>query len=145
MGPLSPPHGKGLTVEGRPVVNVTLAINYALGGVAPWGYHALNLAIHILAALTLFGIARRMLLQPALSARFGAEATSLALVIAVIWTVHPLQTEAVTYVAQRAESLVDLFYLLTLYCFIRGVDSGKPVPWYSLSVTACLLGWRARK
>jgi hypothetical protein len=46
----------------------------------------------------------------------------LALAIAVIWTVHPVQTEAVTYISQRAESLMGLFYLLTLYCFIRGVE-----------------------
>ncbi len=46
--------------------------------------------------------------------------------MAVIWVVHPLQTEAVTYISQRAESLMGLFYLLTLYCFVRGVDeTGK--------------------
>ena len=136
--PQSP--AKGLTVEGRPVVNFTLAINYALGGLAPWGYHALNLAIHILAGLTLFGIVRRTLLRPTLSGRFGAEATPLALAIALIWTVHPLQTEAVTYVVQRAESLMGLFYLLTVYCFIRGVESARHWRWYALSLTACLLG-----
>ncbi|MGO9244110.1 MAG: tetratricopeptide repeat protein [Verrucomicrobiia bacterium] len=137
---LSPPHGRGSTVEGRPVLNFTFAVNYALGGTTPWGYHVVNLAIHILAGLTLYGIARRTLVQPTLGKRFAAEATSLALAIAVIWTVHPLQTEAVTYVAQRAESLMGLFYLLTLYCFLRGVESRQPGRWYALSVTACLLG-----
>ncbi|MGO9244476.1 MAG: tetratricopeptide repeat protein [Verrucomicrobiia bacterium] len=139
-GPLLPPHEGGSTVEGRPVLNFSLALNYAVGGVTPWGYHALNLAIHILAGLTLFGITRRTLLRPALCGRFGAEATSLALAVAGIWTVHPLQTEAVTYVAQRAESLMGLLYLLTLYGFIRGVESLKSGWWYALSVTACLLG-----
>lgn len=142
---LLPPHRTGLPVEGRPVVNFTLAVNYALGGVTPWGYHALNLAIHILAGLTLFGIARRTLLRPAMSGRFGAEATSLALAIALLWTVHPLQTEAVTYVVQRAESLMGLFYLLTMYCFIRGVESRWPGRWYALSVAACLLGMGSRE
>jgi tetratricopeptide (TPR) repeat protein len=139
----SPPIG--LTVEGRPVISFTLAINYALGGVMPWGYHALNLAIHILAGLTLFGIARRTLLRPTMSERFGAEATPLALAIALIWTVHPLQTEAVTYVVQRAESLMGLFYLLTLYCFIRGVESRRPWRWYAISLTACLLGMGSKE
>jgi tetratricopeptide (TPR) repeat protein len=137
---LSPPHGRGLTVEGRPALNFSFALNYAVSGVRPWGYHALNLAIHILAGLTLLGIARRTLLRPALSGRFGAESTLLALAIAVIWTLHPLQTEAVTYVAQRAESLMGFFYLLTMYCFIRGVESPKPGRWYALSVGSCLLG-----
>ena len=43
--------------------------------------------------------------------------------MALLWTLHPLQTEAVTYVVQRAESLMGLLYLLTLYCFIRGTES----------------------
>ena len=59
---LSPPEAKGFTVTGRPLVNLSLAINYALGGNAPWGYHAFNLVIHILAGLALFGIVRRTLL-----------------------------------------------------------------------------------
>jgi protein O-mannosyl-transferase len=115
---LSPPALAG--VGGRPVVNLSLAINYAFDGTEVWGYHALNLAIHILAGLTLFGIVRRTLLQPMLRGRFGAVADGLAMATAVIWVVHPLQTEAVTYLSQRAESLMGLFYLLTLYCFIRG-------------------------
>ncbi len=56
--PLSPPRN-GETVSGRPLLNLTFAINYAVGRLDPWGYHAVNLAIHILAALTLFGIPRR--------------------------------------------------------------------------------------
>ncbi|UCG88526.1 MAG: hypothetical protein JSW71_08295, partial [Gemmatimonadota bacterium] len=43
----------------RPVVAVSLAVNYALGGLNVWSYHAFNLAVHILAGLTLFGIVRR--------------------------------------------------------------------------------------
>jgi tetratricopeptide (TPR) repeat protein len=144
-GPLSPPHGTGWTVDGRPVVNLTLAINYAVGGVTPWGYHALNLAIHILAGLTLFGVMSRTLLSPVLRGRFDAVAMRLALTVAVLWTVHPLQTEAVTYVVQRCESLMGLFYLLTLYCFIRGAESATPGRWYALSVAACLLGMGSKE
>src|SRR5580700_4336815 len=98
-------------VNARPVVNFSLAVNYALGGFHVWGYHALNLAVHILAGLTLLGVVRRTLLQPVLCERFGAVANGLALAVAIIWTVHPLQTESVTYVIQRAESIMGLFYL----------------------------------
>jgi Flp pilus assembly protein TadD len=142
---LSARHGNESTVEGRPVLNLTFAINYAFGGTAPWGYHVVNLAIHILAALTLFGVARRTLRQPVIAKRFEADATSLALAIAVIWMVHPLATEGVTYIVQRAESLMGLFYLLTLYGFIRGVESRRPGWWYALSVTACLLGMATKE
>jgi protein O-mannosyl-transferase len=107
-------------VGGRPVVSLTLAVNYALGGTNVWGYHAVNLAIHILAAWTLLGIVRRTLLLPRLRERFGSAALPLALVAALVWALHPLQTESVTYVVQRTEALAALFYLLTLYCFLRG-------------------------
>ena len=119
---LSPPREGGQTVGGRPVVNLSLAVNYALGGTEVRGYHVFNLGVHALGALLLFGVARRTLLQPALRERFGPAATPLALAVAGLWAVHPLQTESVTYTIQRAESLMGLWYLLTLYGFIRGID-----------------------
>jgi tetratricopeptide (TPR) repeat protein len=127
-------------VGGRPVVNLSLALNYALGGTDVWGYHAVNLAVHVLAGLTLYGIVRRTLARPGLRERFGAAAEWLALTVALIWTVHPLQTEAVTYISQRCESLTGLFYLLSLYGFIRGAESRRSVGWFTLSVAACWLG-----
>ena len=126
-------------------MNFSLAVNYALGGYDVWGYHALNLAIHILAGLTLYGIVRRTLLSPLLRERFGASAVRLALAVAVLWTVHPLQTEAVTYISERCESLMGLFYLLTLYCFIRGTDAPRSSWWFVLSVAACLLGMASKE
>ncbi len=132
----------GLTVSGRPVLQVSLALNHALGGDGVWGYHAVNLAIHLLAGLVLFGLARRTI------ARGGAtagRATALAFAIALLWTVHPLQTEAVTYIVQRAESLMGLFYLLTLYGFVRGVESGRSLGWFLLSFAACLLGMATKE
>jgi protein O-mannosyl-transferase len=128
------------TTGGRPLLNLTFALNYAMGGMNVWGYHAVNLLIHALAGLVLFGIVRRTLSRPPLAGRFGAEAVPLALAVAVIWIVHPLQTEAVTYISQRAESLMGLFYLLTLYIFIRSAESLAPARWQILSVLACLLG-----
>src|SRR6185312_4252239 len=100
----------GTTVGGRPFLNLSLALNQAFGGTNPWGYHALNLAIHVLAGLTLFGLVRRTL-------EAGRKGSALlpAFAAALLWTVHPLQTEAVTYIVQRAESAMGLFYLLTLY------------------------------
>jgi tetratricopeptide (TPR) repeat protein len=133
---LSPPTNVG--VGGRPLLNLTFALNYALGGMDVRGYHAFNLLIHALAGLTLFGIVRRTLREHSTfniqrptsksnnrifqGQSFRDDATLLALAMAVIWVVHPLQTEAVTYISQRAESLMGLFYLLTLYCFVRSTD-----------------------
>ena len=76
----------------RPVLNLTLAVNYAVGGLHVWGYHAVNLAIHLLAALVLFGVVRRTLLTDRLRARYQRYAPWLALAVALLWVVHPLQT-----------------------------------------------------
>jgi tetratricopeptide (TPR) repeat protein len=122
-------------------VNLTLALNYALGGTDPRGYHAFNLAVHALAALTLFGLARRTLRRT----RYAPEALPLALAVSLLWAVHPLLTESVTYVVQRAESLMGFFYLLTLYGFIRSVESAAPVRWQIFTVVACLLGMATKE
>jgi tetratricopeptide (TPR) repeat protein len=128
------------TVSGRPVLSLSLAVNYQISGEDVWSYHALNLIIHILAALVLFGIIRRTLLSERLRERFGKSSTPLAFICAVIWVVHPLQTESVTYVIQRAESLMGLFYLLTLYCAIRGFASSRGRWWYMAAAFACASG-----
>jgi protein O-mannosyl-transferase len=131
---------KELLARGRPVINLTLAVNHALGGMNVWGYHAVNLALHVFAAWTLFGVVRRTLILPRLHVRFGSVATPLALGVALLWMIHPLQTESVTYIIQRTEVLVGLFYLLSLYCVIRGATSTKPTLWYVVAAIACLLG-----
>jgi protein O-mannosyl-transferase len=142
------PPGDGVTVSGRPLLNLSLAVNYAIGGEDVWSYHALNLGIHFLAAGALFGIVRRTLGRPILRQRFGGAQLPLAAAVAVIWLLHPLQTESVTYVIQRAESLAGLFCLLTLYAFIRSAENFSPraaLAWRSVSWLACLLGMATKE
>ena len=129
----------------RPLVCLTLALNYALGGLEPWSYHVVNLAIHACAALVLFGIVRRTLQGPRLRERFGTPANGLAAAIAILWAVHPMQTESVTYVIQRMESLMGLFLLLTLYCVIRGHDSPRRLWWFAGAVACCALGMATKE
>jgi len=143
LGVLFPPAGS--PVCGRPVVSLSLALNHAAGGDNPWGYHLANAAIHVFAALALFGIARRTLsFRPAAFPR-ERDRVLLAFAVALLWAVHPLQTESVTYVSQRAESLMGLLYLLTLYCFIRGAQAPGPSAWHPVSVLACLLGMATKE
>jgi tetratricopeptide (TPR) repeat protein len=132
-----PPEHPG---AGRPIPNLTLAINYALNDLRPWGYHAVNLALHLLAGLALFGVARRTLCMPALRDRFGTRAAPLAFWLTLLWMVHPLQTESVTYITQRTELLMGLFYLLTLYCGIRAWAPQRKTVWGLAAVAACILG-----
>ena len=112
------------TTTGRPLLNLSFALNYAWGGLSVRGYHVVNWLIHVCAGLALLGIVRRTLLLPSLRGRYGASALPLAGFASLLWTLHPLQTESITYISQRAESLMGLFYLLTLYSFIRSIHSG---------------------
>jgi Tfp pilus assembly protein PilF len=129
----------------RPLPNYTFAVNYALHGLDPIGFHVVNLLIHLAAALTLFAIVRRTLSSGPLAVRYGRSATGLALAVAVLWAVHPLQTQAVTYIYQRMESLMGLFFLLTLYGFRRGADSANPRLAYVGSVAACVCGMLSKE
>ena len=80
---------------------------------------------------------RRTLAAPRLSDRYGERAEAIAFATALLWTVHPLLSESVDYVVQRGELLMGLFYLSTLYCFIRSLDSPRPRAW---QVAACITG-----
>jgi tetratricopeptide (TPR) repeat protein len=131
---------------GRPVVNLSFAINYALGATDPAGYHAANLAIHLAAGLALFGVVRRTLRAPRLRDRFGVAADRLACAVALVWLVHPLQTEVIDYVTQRTETLAGLFYLLTLYASIRAMSSDRrPFAWEAAAVASCALGMATKE
>jgi protein O-mannosyl-transferase len=139
------PLGDLLAKSARPVVDVSLAVNYAFDGLNVRGFHAVNLAIHILAGLALYGVVRRMLVSARLGARYGRSAPWLAGAAALIWLVHPLQTESVTYIIQRAESLMGLFYLLTLYCGIRGLGSSRSLWWFVAAIAASALGMTTKE
>jgi tetratricopeptide (TPR) repeat protein len=129
-----------LSHSSRPVVHLSLAVNYALGGINPWGYHLFNVAVHILVALTLYGVVRRTFRSETLRSTFGQAGSWLAGAITLIWLVHPLHTEGVTYTIQRCESLMSLFYLLTLYCVIRSDDASRENLWKIGAVVSCALG-----
>ncbi len=141
---LSPPAG-GSGVTGRPVVNLTLAIDHAFGGLDPRGYHATNLLLHATAALLLLGVVRRTLLTPALRGRFGAVATPLALAVGLLWGTHPLQVESVACVIQRTELLGGLFLLLTLYGFVRSLADPQRRRWPVVTVAASVLGMASKE
>lgn len=133
-------------VAGRPLVGFSLAVNYAFGGLVPWGYHALNLAIHLLAAVLLFGIVRRTLARPAATPQIRVAADPLAFASALIWLIHPLQTEVVDYVSQRTESMMGMFYLLTLYAAIRAMAADRHAArWSAAAVAASALGMACKE
>ncbi len=124
----------------RPVLMLSLAGNYALGRLEPFGYHLVNVVIHLAAGLVLFDLVRRTLTLAPLGTANQQTADRLAFAAVLVWLVHPLTTQSVTYIVQRAESLMGLFYLLTLVCLLRGALAARAWPWYTGAVAACSLG-----
>jgi protein O-mannosyl-transferase len=139
------PPAKATGAGGRPVVNLSLALNYAIGGLDVRGYHLFNIAIHACVALLLFGLVRRTLLLPGVRERFGPAALPLSASVTLLWALHPLQTESVTCVIQRTELLGSLFYLLTLYTFVRSLTADRPGRWLALSIAASFIGMAAKE
>jgi Tfp pilus assembly protein PilF len=149
-------------VAGRPVTNITLALDYWLNdrlGIDQHPipaarnrtivYHATNIIIHLLAGLLLFGIIRRTLGARRVHDDDAHRWSGLPLIVTAIWMVHPLQADAVDYIVQRTELLASLCYLATLYCSIRAWDAPRqgerPLRWYLLGVVACALGMGAKE
>lgn len=146
---LSPPPGTAGAV-GRPVVNLSLALNYAFGGLQVRGYHLFNITIHALCGLVLFGLVRRTLLAltgPGEAAR--RRAVPLAAGVALLWVLHPLQTETVTCTIQRSESLASLLMLLTLYAAVRAMHANEglayPGFWYGVAIAANTLAMATKE
>lgn len=140
---LRPPPDTSLS--GRPIANATFGLNRLWSGEQVWSYHLVNIAIHGTAVLVLFGLVKRTLQLPRLRDSFGVSALPIAFATALIWAVHPLQTESVTYVVQRVESLAGCFFLLTLYCFARSQESERATRWLTWSVICCALGMATKE
>lgn len=130
--------GQILSTTPRPVTSLTFAINLApFGSVSAANqpptltFHLVNLAIHIGAALLLLGILRRALPRDA--------SPIFPLAGALLWALHPLNTQAVTYLVQRAESLMGMLALASVYLLFRVRDAQGPnsARWFSIGVVVC--------
>ncbi|HEY2840526.1 MAG TPA: tetratricopeptide repeat protein [Pirellulales bacterium] len=139
-GPLN---SRNETIGRRPLANLSLAINYRLGGLHPEGYHLFSIVVHFLTALLLWMIVGRTLRLPFFGDKFADVADPLALLVTLVWALHPLQTESVAYVTQRTELMVGFCYLSTFYSSLRYWDAksrGERFTWLALATLSCLVG-----
>jgi tetratricopeptide (TPR) repeat protein len=104
----------GIFRGGRPVVDLTLALNLAAGGADPWGFHLVNVVIHLVAVALVFAFT-----ACTLELAGSARARGPALAVAGAFALHPIQSQAVAYVWQRGESLASVFYLSSLLLLLR--------------------------
>lgn len=104
----------------RPLAFFSFALNYYLGGLKVWGFHVVNFSIHFLTGLILYRFLQVTLSLPLLKARYGNGSHAISLLAVFLWATHPIQVGAVTYIVQRMASMAALFYILSMYCFVRG-------------------------
>lgn len=127
----------------RPVSNLSFAFNYRLHGDDVFGYHLVNLVIHCLNGLFLYRLIKKTLqlsgtdpasgridsvaTSPLGPTIIGSESIRIAFLTALMWSLHPIQTQSVTYIVQRMNSLATLFYLLSFLFYIDARLAGSRV------------------
>jgi protein O-mannosyl-transferase len=159
QAPLEP--APNTAVAGRPVVNYTLALNYAFnealgvdqradpeGRYKTASFHVMNLLLHLICGALLFAVVRQTFRNGRVPAGWASTGDAIAGVVTAIWLLHPIQTEAVDYVVQRTELVVSCCYVGTLYASIRAWDastSALRARWYAVAVVVCLLGMGSKE
>ena len=119
-------------LQNRFIVFLTFALNYQFGGLNVTGFHVVNLLIHLLSALLVYALLRLTFQTPYFQqAAVGPEPEttpnsslltphfSIPLFAALLFVVHPVQMQAVTYVVQRMTSLATMFYLLSMVMYVK--------------------------
>jgi len=127
----------------RIVGYLTFALDYAVHGYTLAGYHLVNILIHVLATFMAYQVALALLKTPRLESMANEQAILwLPLITALIFAIHPLQIQAVTYIVQRLASLVALFYLSSMYCYLQFRLSKTPekkiIFGFLLIISGCL-------
>ena len=125
-----------------PLTWLTLALNYLVGGMNPWGYHAVNVALHATNAVLVYLITRR-LLAAALGAadRTTPPVSWGAAAAAALFALHPLRVESVAWITERRDVLSGLFYLLAVLTYLRAAESAVlERRWHALSLSCFAAG-----
>jgi len=104
----------------RPLPCLTFALNWYYGGDNVTGYHAVNIAIHILTAIFLYLSILNLFKSPNLEEKVKGKEHFIALLSAALWAVNPIQTQAVTYIVQRMAIMAAMFYILGINFYIKG-------------------------
>lgn len=125
----------------RFLFNLAILINYAISGDSVLSYHIFSFLMHMGATIVLYLLMLKILTLKPITGQVLKQKL-VALVIALIWGLHPIQTESVTYISQSAEVMMGLFSFLTLYFLSIGAETKnkKKNLWYGLSIVCCLAG-----
>jgi tetratricopeptide (TPR) repeat protein len=137
----------------RAVGFFTFALDYWFHGTDVVGYHIVNLAIHIMNALLVYALIILSFRTPVLKGSLlKNHAKPIALFSALLFAGHPIQTQAVTYIAQRFASLATLFFLLSLVAYIwsrirtvTNPSNYRSLIWYGVSLLSAVLAMKTKE
>lgn len=136
---------KALLTDNRGVSMASFALNYAWGGHDVVGYHVFNTAVHVLASVFAYLLLFNIFLKAGAREVWSKR---VAFFSALLFALHPVQTQAVTYIVQRMESLSSLFYILALLFFVLASNAStalKRGALYSAIVAAYILGFYSKE
>jgi Tfp pilus assembly protein PilF len=121
----------------RPVANISFALNYYFHGYNLVGFHVVNILIHLASGIFLYAFVKATFRTPTLRARYAVSGW-IPFFTAFIWLVHPLQTQSVTYLVQRMNSLAAMFYVLSMLLYVKfRLNTGSHAKWPFLG--GCIL------
>ncbi|OGF59946.1 MAG: hypothetical protein A2Y62_07830 [Candidatus Fischerbacteria bacterium RBG_13_37_8] len=129
----------------RYIGNITFALNYKMNGFNPAGYHFINILIHIINAVLVYIVVRKIMVLIAKKGE-GRDISLFALITALLFLVHPIQTQAVTYIVQRYTSLAAMFSLIAILAYIKfRTAPSRQYLYYGISLASTLLAIKSKE
>jgi tetratricopeptide (TPR) repeat protein len=118
----------------RPLVYLTYTLNYHFGKLNPFGYHLVNVFLHVFNVILMFFLTKKIILYV-----YKNNSYLFPFLVSLLFAVHPVNIDAVTYTFARSGVLATLFYILSLICFTKILEKGKRFCYFSLSLLFFIL------
>jgi protein O-mannosyl-transferase len=126
----------------RPISNLSFALNYYFGELNVFGYHIVNISIHLITSIFLFLFTYYLLELPLIKDRYAGKSYFIAMIATVLWAINPLQGQAITYIVQRMASMAGMFYIISMYLYLKArtaETNNKRITFISLSALSFAL------
>ena len=127
----------------RPLSYLSFALNYKVNGMDVFWFHVVNFIIHYLAAVFLFLFIYNTLKLPLLREKYSLIAYPVALLSTFFWALNPVQVTSITYVVQRMASMVGLFYIMSMYFYLKGRTAQNSISSISFFILSLIAGFAA--
>jgi len=129
-------------LSNRPLAYISFALNYYFNSYDTVGYRLVNIMIHLFAGMWLYLFIKTTLALPALQSRYE-NSRWIPYIAVLLWLVHPLHIQSITYIVQRMSSMASMFYILAMLCYVRARLAQNNVTRWFLAATCLMSGLMA--